>query len=228
VNRRRTIALFVGSAAALGLGIPAVKDDLLEKRVAVVEAGRLVRGAWQRPGPLRRVLAREGIRTIVTLTAINRDDPKYVAQARVVRESGVDWVLVPMRGSRATLAQMAEAADLLADPRRQPVFFHCVAGHHRTSLVHAAYRIRHEGWSAERAWREVSGFPWARPRDDQDDRRLIEAFAASPHAQAFSRSEAAHEHTPGSEVARPDGPDRRPQRRAAGGSAAGDPQLRRG
>ena len=48
---------------------------------------------------------------------------------------------------------MAEAADLLADPNRQPVFFHCVAGHHRTSLTHAAYLIRHAGYSAEQAWR---------------------------------------------------------------------------
>ena len=95
-----------------------------------------------------------------------------------MRRAGTGWIIVPMRGSRATLEQMAEAADLLADPARRPVFFHCVAGHHRTSLVHAAYRIRHEGWSAERAWREVAGLPWARPHADIGDRRLIEAFAA--------------------------------------------------
>ena len=58
----------------------------------------------------------------------------------------------------------------------EPVFFHCVAGHHRTGLVHAAYRIRHEGWPAERAWRELMSLPWARPATDVDDCRLIEAF----------------------------------------------------
>src|SRR4051812_22166094 len=123
------------------LAVAVAWDEVAEKRVAVVTPGRLVRGAWQKPGPLRRLIAREGIRTVVTLTAINRDDPKYVAQAAVVRRTGVAWVIVPMRGSRATLDQMAAAADLLADPARQPVFFHCVGGHHRTSLVHAAYRI---------------------------------------------------------------------------------------
>ena len=92
---------------------------------------------------MRTIIARERIKTIVTLTAINHDDPKYVGQAQVVAETGVSWMIVPMRGSRATLEQMAEAADLLADPDRQPVFFHCVAGHHRTSLAHAAYLIRH-------------------------------------------------------------------------------------
>lgn len=170
------------ASAAVGLAIGlsvAVPWELAEKRVAVVAPGSLVRGAWQRPSALRSIVAREKIRTIVTLTAINQDDPKYVEQAAVVAGTGVDWVFVPMRGSRATLAQMAEAADLLADPARRPVFFHCVAGHHRTSLAQAAFRIRHQGWSAERAWDEVSRLPWARPgaRADELDRRSIEAFA---------------------------------------------------
>ena len=140
--------------------------------------GHLIRGAWQKPGPLARLIAKEKIRTVVTLTAINRDDRKYVTQAEVVRRTGVDWIIVPMRGSSATPEQMAAAADLLADPKRQPVFFHCVAGHHRTSLTHAAYLIRHEGWSAERAWDEVAHLPWTRPdaRADREDQRLIKAF----------------------------------------------------
>jgi protein tyrosine phosphatase (PTP) superfamily phosphohydrolase (DUF442 family) len=150
-----------------------------EKRVHCVVPRRLIRGAWQHPRALRAIIEREGIKTIVTLTAINRDDPKYVKQARVVAETGVSWVLVPMRGSQATLEQMACAADLLADPARQPVYFHCVAGHHRTSLVHAAYLIRHEGRSAQQAWEEVARLPWSRPSAaaDQNDRRLIERFA---------------------------------------------------
>lgn len=181
---RTSRRLAVLAAFAVALGLAAEWDAVFEKRVAVVVPGRVVRGAWQRAWPLERILDREKIRTIVTLTAINREDPKYVEQARVVRAQGVDWIIVPMRGSRATLKQMAQAADLLADPRRQPVFFHCVAGHHRTSLVHAAYRIRHEGWSAQRAWAEVSALPWARPQADQADRKLIEAFAAECRTMA--------------------------------------------
>jgi hypothetical protein len=181
LSRRTAVKLACRGAAAaiLGAGVAIFWDEVAEKRVAVVVPGRLVRGAWQRPWPLRRLIARERIRTIVTLTAINRDDPKYVRQARVVRGTGVGWIIVPMRGSRATLPQMAEAADLLADPGRQPVFFHCVAGHHRSSLVHAAYLIRHQGFSAGDAWNVVAALPWARPSDDGADRRLIEAFAAA-------------------------------------------------
>jgi protein tyrosine phosphatase (PTP) superfamily phosphohydrolase (DUF442 family) len=187
---RLSLALGAPAALGLGLGAASVHRAVAEKRVATVVPGRLYRGAWQRPWPLRRILAREKIRTIVTLTAINRNDPKYVSQAAVVRDAGVDWVIVPMRGSRATLEQMATACDLLAERRRQPVFFHCVAGHHRTSLVHAAYLIRHERWSAEAAWRVVAALPWARPGAAADcgDRFLIEAFAAAERGRRWSGS----------------------------------------
>jgi protein tyrosine phosphatase (PTP) superfamily phosphohydrolase (DUF442 family) len=157
-----------------------------EKRVAPVVPGRLVRGAWQSPSALRAIIAREKIRTIVTLTAINRDDPKYVGQAEVVRQTGVEWLIIPMRGSQATLEQMAQAADLLADPHRHPVFFHCVAGHHRTNLAHAAYLIRHRQYSPERAWQAIAELPWSRPNASADlnDRALIFQFARSQSALA--------------------------------------------
>jgi hypothetical protein len=173
----RRVGLGLLALMAFGLTGAYFWDDIAEKRVAVIAPGKIVRGAWQGPAPLRRIVDREHIRTIVTLTAINHDDSKYVRQAEVVRRTGVDWVIIPMRGSRATLEQMAEAADLVADPARQPVFFHCVAGHHRTGLVHAAYRIRHDHWTADRAWNELMNLPWARPEADGADRRLIEEFA---------------------------------------------------
>lgn len=151
--------------------------DFLEKRVRVVEPGRLLRGAWQRPLPLKRLIQREHIKTIVSLAAIREDDPKYVEQKRIVAETGVGWDLIPMPGSTATVEQMDRAADLLADRGRQPVLFHCIAGHHRTSLAHAAYRLKHDGWSVERAWAEVQSFPWARGEADSADRERIEAYA---------------------------------------------------
>ena len=183
MTRRRLIQLGLGLAGGLAVAVIALaivnRNEWFEKRVKVIHPGRLVRGAWQRPTPLRRIIAREGIKTIVTLTAINSTDHKFIDQTKVVREQGIDWIVIPMRGSRATVEQMAIAADLLADPDRQPVFFHCVAGHHRTSLAHAAYLVRHEGYTAEEAWSVVSSFPWARPNAvvDRNDRFLIEEFA---------------------------------------------------
>jgi hypothetical protein len=226
VNRELRIFGVIGLSIALAAAATSAWDDLVEKRVATVVPRRVVRGAWQRPGPLRRLIAREKIKTIVTLTAINREDAKYVGQERVVRETGVKWIIIPMRGSRATLVQMAEAADLLADSRRQPVFFHCVAGHHRTSLVHAAYRIRHDGWSADRAWREVLSLPWTRPAGDLDDRRLIEKFAAAECIRNRSREDVDHAPTFDSAMGRPIDLGPLPDRGSVRGRQALDGKLR--
>lgn len=180
---RRSLSCRLGLMIMLSLAAAALvmirRNINSEKHLQVVVPGRLIRGAWQSPDVLRAIIAREHIKTIVTLTAINPDDPKYVGQAKVVSETGVRWLLVPMRGSTATVEQMAQAADLLADPKCHPVFFHCVAGHHRSSLAHAAYLIRHCGWSADAAWNEVASLPWARPASsaDQNDRALIDEFA---------------------------------------------------
>jgi protein tyrosine phosphatase (PTP) superfamily phosphohydrolase (DUF442 family) len=177
--RLRHAAVLTAGVLLASVCVAAWVGDTGVKRLRVVVPGRLLGGAWQQPEALRQLIARERISTVVTLTAINRDDPKYVSQSKVVGPAGVDWIIVPMRGSRATLEQMALAADLLADPARQPVFFHCVAGHHRTSLAHAAYLIRHAGYTGEQAWEVVAGLPWARPGApaDENDRRLILEFA---------------------------------------------------
>lgn len=178
VNSRRRFLIAGLGVATAGTGLACVWDDWIEKRVAVVEPERIYRGAWQRPRPLLRLIAREKIRTVVTLTAINRDDPKYVDQEAVMRQAGVDWRIIPMHGSRATPDEMTEAADLIANPAHQPVFFHCVGGHHRSNLVHAAYRIRHCGASGQEAWDEVAALPWSRPDRDVEDHTRILAYAS--------------------------------------------------
>lgn len=184
---RRT---WIKASLGLALAVPAsygawqFRDEFFAKRFAPVVPGRIYRGGWQCPRPLERILRREQIRTVVTLTAINRDDRKYVRQREVLDRLGIAWRFVRVHGSYMNLAQMAEAAELLADPALQPVFYHCIAGHHRSSQAQAAYRIQHDGWSAERAWAEVAAFPWARPDADTSDHALISAFAAQPRLVA--------------------------------------------
>ena len=179
MHRRGFISWSAGSIAfGIGGGFVAW-DRLALKRFAIVEPNQIFRGAWPNSSPLLRLIQRDAIRTVVTLTAINRDDPKYIEQDRVIQQTGVRWIIVPMRGSTATVKQMAETADLIADPTNQPVFFHCVGGHHRSNLVHAAYLIRHKKLTAEEAWSVVSRLSWSRPTLDAADRRRIEEFAAN-------------------------------------------------
>lgn len=177
-KRAGIIALAIAVGIAIGAGYWVHSRSL--QRFGAVVPGKIYRSAWPAPGALARAVEGYGLRSVLTLTAINKHDPKWVAQSDTLAGTDVNWREIPMRGSTATLEQMAEGADWVADPENQPVLLHCVGGHHRSSLIHAAYRIRYEGWDAERAWREVSQLPWARPSQDSDrrDRARIVEFAS--------------------------------------------------
>jgi protein tyrosine/serine phosphatase len=44
------------------------------------------------------------------------------------------------------------------DAAKQPVYVHCVGGRHRTGVMTAVYRMVHDGWSADRAFKEMKQF----------------------------------------------------------------------
>ena len=44
------------------------------------------------------------------------------------------------------------------DPASQPVYVHCVGGRHRTGVMTAAYRMTHEGWSGDQAFKEMKQY----------------------------------------------------------------------
>src|SRR4051812_20934255 len=74
-HRLRLVAIVAACALLGSLWAAASLQDPGAKRLRVVAPGRLLGGAWQTPAVLQRLIDRERIRTVVTLTAINRDDP---------------------------------------------------------------------------------------------------------------------------------------------------------
>jgi protein tyrosine/serine phosphatase len=96
-----------------------------------------------------------GVKTVVNLTSDDADpDEQAMAEA-----AGLTYVQIPMT-TRAvpTAAQLAEFLGIVNDPASGPVFVHCVGGKHRTGVMTAAYRITHDGWSAEQAFREMKQY----------------------------------------------------------------------
>ncbi len=135
-------------------------DYVLADRFAEVEPGRIYRGAWQKPWPMRRVVRDYHIRTIVAL-AHPPEHPLPVREQALARELGVRWVHVPIVDIRglndrhAISDQLEAAAAVVADPRNQPVYFHCHHGINRASMVQMAYRMLYCGWTLERASDEI-------------------------------------------------------------------------
>lgn len=179
LSRRQILAFGFGIAGATTLAVQ-YRDDVFAKRFAEIIPGQLYRGAWQRPWPIERLVDQYQIKSVLSLSIMGTQDEKYTSYASVARSRNLDWVLMPVIGSFMTLAQMAEAADFV-EYLPKPLLFHCVAGHHRTTQAHTAWRMRHQGWSAEKAWSEVSQYRWTNPTGDVKDKSLVDRFAKSSY-----------------------------------------------
>ena len=103
------------------------------------------------------------IKTIVAL-AHPGDHYLSIQERKLSSELGVKWIHIPIVDNRGTNDRAAEdaisdlldqAAGVLADPKNQPVFFHCHHGLNRTSMVQIAYRTKYCGWTLAQAADEI-------------------------------------------------------------------------
>ena len=100
-------------------------------------------------------LAAIGVKTLVNL-ASNDADPGERAMAGA---AGIGYFQIPMTTHQPpTAAQLTEFMRIVNDPANQPVDVHCVGGRHRTGVMTAAYRMSEEGWTADRAFKEMKDF----------------------------------------------------------------------
>jgi protein tyrosine/serine phosphatase len=94
-----------------------------------------------------------GIKTILDL---RENDARTVGEKRMVAESGMQYVNVPMTGlTPPTPAEIGMILALLEDETKGPVFVHCKRGADRTGAVIGAYRIDHDHWDNARALKEA-------------------------------------------------------------------------
>ncbi|HEU4715044.1 MAG TPA: dual specificity protein phosphatase family protein [Pyrinomonadaceae bacterium] len=95
-----------------------------------------------------------GVKTIVDL----RKD--YVPEARQwANELGLNYFNIPLKPSKAATKEQTEYfLSLVNDPANGPVYVHCKGGRHRTGALTAAYRITHDGWTAEQAYDEMKKY----------------------------------------------------------------------
>ena len=100
-------------------------------------------------------LAALGLKTIINLTS---DDASADEQA-MAGKAGLTYFQIPMTTHAVpTSAQLAQFMKIVNDPANQPVYVHCVGGRHRTGVMTAAYRITHDGWTADRAFQEMKQY----------------------------------------------------------------------
>jgi tyrosine-protein phosphatase SIW14 len=145
------LSLTLASPALAG---PAVRSDNVKiDNFGQVDA-TLYRGS-QPEGRDYSDLKALGVKTIVNLTSDDAD-PNEKA---MVERAGMSYVQIPMNThTPPTAAQQAEFLKIVNDPASQPVYVHCVGGRHRTGVMTATYRMTHEGWTADQAFKEMKQY----------------------------------------------------------------------
>jgi protein tyrosine/serine phosphatase len=95
-----------------------------------------------------------GIKTVIDL----RRDAKP-EEPEQVRSLGMQYFNIPLRSSKAATTEQTDYfLKLVGDPANWPVYVHCKGGRHRTGALTAVYRITHDGWTADRAYQEMTEF----------------------------------------------------------------------
>jgi protein tyrosine/serine phosphatase len=111
------------------------------------------RGAQPTPEDVEK-LKSLGIKTIVDLRKDFEPGEKDWA-----KRAGLKYFNIPLKANRAaTEEQTNYFLQLVNDPANWPVYVHCKGGRHRTGALTAVYRITHDGWTAEQAFKEMRDY----------------------------------------------------------------------
>ena len=156
IFRRRFGAGVVASVlVALGSCRGNVEREPVE-HFRVVVPGKLSAGARVNERGLLWLRGR-GVRTILNLErelleTVPGEVKKERSRAQIVGLSFVHFPLHPV--AAPTIAQLEGAVRIIVKSDGQ-AFVHCDHGDDRTGIVIAAYRIKAQGWSVDRAYKEM-------------------------------------------------------------------------
>jgi protein tyrosine/serine phosphatase len=102
-------------------------------------------------------LAGLGVKTIINLTSFDADP----TEASMAARNGMTYLQIPMTTRvPPTKDQLATFLSVVNDPARQPVYVHCVGGRHRTGVMTAVYRMTHDGWTPDQAFKEMKQYKY--------------------------------------------------------------------
>lgn len=100
-------------------------------------------------------LAAAGIKTIIDF----RSDDLDAEDKLLAEQAGMRYVSMPMTTRiPPTPAMVQSFLELVQTPSNQPVYVHCVGGKHRTGVMTALYRMTRDGWTADRAFKEMKQY----------------------------------------------------------------------
>ena len=120
-------------------------------------------------------LAALGVKTVINLTS----DDASADEKALATGAGLSYFQIPMTTRVApTAAQLDQFLRIVNDPANQPVYVHCVGGRHRTGVMTAAYRITHDGWNADQAFKEMKQYKFGADFLHPEFKRFVYGYRA--------------------------------------------------
>jgi tyrosine-protein phosphatase SIW14 len=157
---RRLHRRAVLTVLSLALTIPAIAQaghaGILDS-IRIDNFGRVSETLYRGAQPTGRDyadLATLGVKTVIDLQEYGEDDERAM-----VEKSGMHYVNIKMTTRIVpTDKQIEQFMSIVNDPAKQPVYVHCAGGRHRTGVMTAIYRMAEEGWTSERAFKEMKQY----------------------------------------------------------------------
>ena len=167
-----SVAVFPGVLTAAGP--PSARDAIAIENFGEVSP-MYFRGA-QPEGADYAALAAFGVKTVIDL---QRDGD--ASEQQRVENAGMAFHRIPMTThTPPTAQQLAEFLALVNDPANQPVFVHCAGGRHRTGVMTAVYRMTEEGWTSDRAFKEMKQYKFGADFLHPEFKKFVYAYGAEP------------------------------------------------
>ena len=186
--RNHVLALFVLSSLVLA-GRPAIarsgSDDAESIAVAlssirIYNFGRINPNYYRGAQPKGRDypdLAALGVKTLIDLTG----DDGQTNEKTMAETAGMSYVHIPMTThAPPSTDSLTRFLTIVNEPARQPVYVHCVEGRHRTGVMTAAYRMTHDGWTADQAFSEMKRYKFGADFLHREFKKFVYAYRPQP------------------------------------------------
>jgi len=156
------------SADAAGIAMPGI-DNFGEI------SSTYFRGA-QPEGRDYAELAKFGIKLVVDLQGDGQAN-----EQQLVESAGMKFMRIPMTTRTVpTGEQIASFLKMVNDPANQPVYVHCAGGRHRTGVMTAIYRMTHDSWTSEKAFKEMKQYKFGADFLHPEFKKFVYAYRAKP------------------------------------------------
>lgn len=121
-------------------------------------------------------LAAMGVKTVIDLQRDGLDNER-----QLVESAGMKFHRIPMTTRQApTGDDLAVFLKLVNDPANQPVYVHCAGGRHRTGVMTAVYRMTHDGWTSDQAFKEMKQYDFGADFLHPEFKRFVYGYRVEP------------------------------------------------